>query len=519
MWKGDPNAAGTYNTETTLTPGKVNVNQFGKVMTLKTDGIIMAQPLYFKGLDLGSQGKHDVVIIATEHDSVYAFDDASTSGQPLWKRSLLGVGDTTAPDNFGGRTALGGEVGITGTPVIDPQTQRLYVVATVQKPDGTVQQWLHSLSLVDGSDAGAGAVQVQATVPGDGRGSVNGQIAFDPRLQNQRAGLLLRNGTLFIAWGSFSDFPPYHGWLMAYDPATLQQLGVFNTTTQYIAVDPGADHGGGGSIWQGGAAISADSDGYLYVVGSDGSFNADSGGNDYGDTVMKIQFANGKFQVVDWFTPHNQECINRTDIEIGSGGVAVLPTTNGKKLSAAISKEGRFFLLDRDNLGHYNSAGDSQIPQSFMVGAFECNDGITADQTEGPTWNRLYGNASYWNGNLYMAMSNGHARQYQFTNSGLLNTAPERESTNTFGNRGGNSVVSANGTTNAIVWIYEKSVSGVAILHAYDANNIGNELWNSNQNTARDGMGTGISFGTPVVADGHVFAPYDRNVAIYSLLQ
>jgi hypothetical protein len=519
MWKGDPNGAGTYDTETNLTPDKVNVNQFGRVATFKADGIVMAQPLYFKNLDMGSQGMHDVVIVATEHDSVYAFDDASTSGQPLWKRSLLATGDATAPDNFGGRTTLGGEVGITGTPVIDPNTQRLYVVTTVQRPDGTVQQWLHCISLVDGSDAGTGAVQIQASVSGDGRGSVNGQIAFDPRLQNQRAGLLMQAGTLFVAWGSFSDWPPYHGWLMAYDPATLQQLGVFNTATQYLAVDPGADHGGGAAIWQGGAAISVDSDGYLYVIGADGSFNADSGGNDYGDTVLKLQFANGKFQVVDWFTPHNQACINFTDVEIGSGGVAMLPVTNGQKLAAAISKEGRFFLLNRANLGHYNSAGDSQIPQSFMVGAFECTDNTTSDQTEGPTWNRLYGNASYWNGNLYMAMSNGPARQYQFTNGGLLNTVPAGESTNTFGQRGGNSVVSANGTSNGIVWIYEKSASGVAILHAYDANNISKELWNSNQNAERDGMGTGISFGTPVVADGQVFASYDSNVAVYSLLQ
>jgi len=519
MWKGNSNGAGTYDTETRLTPEKVNVNTFGKLASFQTDGVIMAQPLYFKDLDMGSTGVHDVIIVATENDTVYAFDESSTSGDPLWKRSLLGAGEHPGVDNFGGRTALGGTVGITGTPVIDPSTKRLYVVATVQKTDGTAQQWLHCISLVDGSDAGAGAVQIQASVPGDGRASVNGQIAFDPVTQNQRAGLLLHNGVVFVAWGSFSDYPPYHGWLMAYDATSLQQLGVFNTTTQYIAIDPGADHGGGGAIWQGGAAVSVDSDGYLYVVGADGSFNADSGGNDYGDTVMKLQFVNGKFQVVDWFTPHNQECINRTDIEIGSGGVAMLPITNGQKLAAVISKEGRFFLLNRDNLGHYNSAGNSQIPQSFMVGAFECSDGITSDQTEGTTWNRLYGNVSYWNGNVYMAMSNGHARQYAFSN-GLLNSAPVAESTNNFGSRGGSSVVSANGTSNAIVWIYEKSGNGgPGILHAYDATNISHELWNSDQNQTRDGMSTGISFGTPVVADGKVLAAYSRTVAVYGLLQ
>jgi hypothetical protein len=517
MWKADPSGAGTYASETHLKPLNVNVSQFGRIATFPTDGIIMAQPLYFKSLDMGSRGIHDVVLVATEHDSLYAFDIASPSAQPLWKRSLLGSGDTTAPDNFGGRTTLGGEVGITGTPVIDATTKRLYVVATVQKSDGSVQQWLHSINIIDGTDAGAGAVRIQASVAGDGRGSVNGQISFDERLQNQRAGLLLSGGIVYVAWGSFSDWPPYHGWLMAYDPNRLQQLGVFNTATQYVAVDPGADHGGGAAIWQAGAAISVDGDGSLYAVAADGTFNADSGGPDYGDTVLKMRFADGKFQVVDWFTPHNQACINAADVEIGSGGVALLPTTGGKRLAAVISKEGRLFLLDRDNLGHYNPSGDSQIPQSILIGAQQCTDGISSDLTEGPSWNRLYGNASFWNGNLYLAMSNGHARQYAFSN-GSLNPAPAGESSSSYGQRGGNTVVSANGPQDGIVWAYEKSASGAGILHAYDATNISHELWNTTMNTARDGMSTGTGFATPVVADGKILAVYDRVLAVYGLL-
>lgn len=520
MWKGAENGAGTYSTETKLTPDLVNVSGFGKLANFSVDGVVMAQPLYFKQLDMGAKGTHDVIFVATENDSVYAFDPADSSGQPLWQRSLLGADEHPGIDNFGGRTALGGTVGITGTPAIDPSGKRLYVVATVQKPDGSAHQWLHSLNLVDGTDAGAGQIEIEASVAGDGRGTVNGQIAFNPLTQNQRAGLLLHDGVLYIAWGSFSDYQPYHGWLMAYDPATLKQLGMLNTTPQYLAADTGADHGAGGAIWQAGAALSADSDGYLYAVGSDGSFNIDKGGSDYGDTVMKMKFADGKFQVADWFTPSNQACINSGDIEIGSGGVAILPTINGQKLAAVISKEGRLFILNRDNLGHYNEAGDSQIPQSFMVGAYECDISLTAAETEGTTWNRLYGNVSYWNGNLYMAMSNGTARQYAFANGGVPSATPVAESVNAFGSRGGGSVVSSNSNNSAIVWIYEKSGNGGhGILHAYDATNISHELWNSDQNRTRDGMGTGISFGIPVIADGKVIAAHSRSVAVYGPLQ
>lgn len=519
MWKGDSSASGTYATESVLTPAKVNVSTFGKVALFQADGLVIAQPLFYENLDMGAAGDHDVIFVASEHDTVFAFGASGKSTQPLWKRSLLGPGDKTGVDDFGGRTTLGGEVGITGTPVIDPAKKVLYLVATVLKTDGTTHQYLHSLNLADGTDAGAGSVEIQASVPGDGEGSVNGQIAFDPFRQNQRAGLLLNNGVLFIAWGSFSDFPPYHGWVMAYDPTSLKQLGVFITASQYLAVDPGADHGGGAAIWQGGAAISADSSGYLYVVGADGTFTANTGGSDYGDTVMKLQFSNGQFTVADWFTPHNQECINVTDIEIGSGGVAILPAMNGSNYAAVISKEGRFFLLDRGNLGHYNPTADTQIPQTFMVGSFECLPGITSVQTEGTTWNRLYGNASYWNGNLYMAMANGPAKQYAFSNGSLSGTAVATAPT-TFGQRGGSSVVSANGTSNGITWIYEKSwPTGNGILHAYDATNIGTELWNSDQNRPRDGMNTGVSFGTPVVANGKVLAPYENFVIAYGPLQ
>jgi hypothetical protein len=270
---------------------------------------------------------------------------------------------------------------------------------------------------------------------------------------------------------------------MAFDPSTLQLLAAFRPTPDYQSTDAAqgpADYGGGGSFWQGGAAPAVDADGNIFVNSADGSFNADQGGNNYGDTLLKLHYTGSSFKVLDWFTPANAACIDLHDLELGSGGVVLLPTdfTNGVKLAAAFSKEGRLFLVNRDTLGHYNSGGDTQIAQEFMIGNYTCSDSITTDVAEGSTWNRLYGNPSYWNGNLYAGASNLQLKQYQFQN-GLLNPTPVATAPSTFGLRGANTVVSANANQNAIVWAYEKSAAGQGILHAYDATDISHELWNT----------------------------------------
>ncbi len=524
MWKGDSSESGLYAAETTLTPANVNVNQFGRVASFQADGIVMAQPLFVSALDLGDGATHDVIIVATEHDSVYAIDAGNPGGGPLWERHYVdpASGVTTMADMFGGRTTLGGEVGITGTPYIDAATGVLYFVTAIAR-NGVPEQWLRALDVRTGKDFGPGSVQITASVPGDGKGSVNGQIAFDPSNQNQRPGLTKVNGAILAGWGSFSDWGVYHGWLMAFDPSTLQQIAVFNPTTQAQSIDSASgpsDYGGGGAFWQGGAAPAVDGDGNIYLNAADGSFNADQGGNNYGDSLLKLKLSGNSFQVVDSFTPSNAACIDLHDLELGSGGVALLPTdfTNGRKLAAAYSKEGRLFLVNTDTLGKFNAGGDNQIPQEFMVGANTCSDAITADVAEGPTWNRLYGNASYWNGNLYAAASNMQLKQYQFQD-GLLNPTPVATSPSAYGLRGGNTVVSANGNQNGIVWAYEKSVSGQGILHAYDATSVASELWNSNMGGDRDAMGTGIGFGVPIVFGGRVIVAAANWVEIFGPLQ
>jgi hypothetical protein len=515
MWKGDLSGNGLYANESKLKPANVTPDTFGKVAEHPVDGMILAQPLYVSGLDMGAKGTHDVVIVATEHGSLYAFDAADATSGPLWARHFAVSGAVPAPDNFGGRTTIGGEIAITGTPVIDPSTGALYVVTMLQA-NGTIEQRLRAVDIRTGADFAGGNVAIQASSPGDGVGSQNGQIAFDPTIQNQRAGLILHDGAVIVAWGSFSDWGVYHGWLMAYDAATLQQRATFLPTPDHQADDPAfgpADHGGGGSVWQAGAIPSVDSAGNIYVVAADGSFNADQNGHNYGDSVLKLRLVGNSFQVVDWFTPANQACLDVADLEIGSGGVTLLP---GSARGVTVNKEGRVYLLNLDSLGKYNPAGDTQIPQQFLAGANSCYDGIGSAHAEGTDWNRLYGNPSYWNGNLYLAPSNATLRQYKY--SGTLNPTPAAQSPSITGQRGGQTVVSAQGNQDAIVWMYEKSNNGTAVLHAYDATDISRELWNSNMNP-RDLMGTGISFGTPIVADGRVITAFDKAVVIYSLLQ
>jgi hypothetical protein len=524
MWKGDSSETGLYSNENTLTAANVNASQFGKWGSFVADGIVMGQPLYVSQLDMGTAGTHNVIIFATENDSVYAIDADNPTAPALWQRQYVDPanGVTTMPDNFGGRTTLGGQVGITGTPYIDITTGAVYFVTTLSR-NGVPEQWLRALDIHTGNDFGPGSVKIQASYPGDGKSSVNGQIAFDPSIQNQRAGLTKANGALIVAWGSFSDWGVYHGWLMAFDPATLNLLAVFNPTPQAQAVDAAngpADHGGGGAFWQGGAAPAVDANGNIYINAADGSFNADQGGNNYGDTMLKLQFTGTSFQIVDWFTPSDAACIDLHDLELGSAGVALLPTdfTNGSKFAVSYSKEGRLFVVNTATMGNYNAGGDNQIPQEFMVGANTCSDAITGDVAEGPTWNRLYGTPAYWNGNLYAAASNSTLKQYQFQN-GLLNPTPTATSPTAYGLRGANSVVSANGTQNGIVWVNEKTAAGGGILHAYDATDVSKELWNSTMNSARDALGEGIGFATPVVADGRVIVTYDTNVGVFGLLQ
>ncbi len=515
-WKGSESGNALYSAGT-LTPQSVNSSGFGQLARYHVGGDIQAQPLYVSNLDMGSAGVHNVVIVATEHDDIAAFDGDGKVPQALWSRSYLGPGITIGTAIFGGRTSLGPEVGITGTPVIDPATGAMYFVTLIVE-NGSIEQWLRAVDVRTGMDFGPGSVKVQAIVPGDGPGSKNGQISFDPSVQNQRTGLALAGEQVLIAWGSFSDMGIYRGWVMAYDAKTLKRTAVFSPATQYQAQDAAngaADHGGGGAFWAAGAAPSIDSAGNIYVIAADGSFNANAGGQNYGDSVLKLKLSNGSFQLVDYYTPANYACLDTADLEIGSGGLLLLPSGAGAGQPLAItgSKEGRLYLLNTSNLGKFDSA-DAQIPQQFLVGNKACQPGQGAAGADDPGWERLYGNATYWNGSVYLAPSNTDLRQYRFS-GGILSTTPASRSVTTFLNRGANTVVSANGSADAIVWAETKDAKSAMGLHAYDANNVSHELWNNYMGT--NVLYPGVRFATPVVVDNKVIAAGKNDVFIYGL--
>ncbi len=513
-YKYDNSRVGLNDKETTLKLSNVNASAFGKLMTLNVDGMVFAQPLYVSQLDLGPKGVHNVLYIVTEHDSVYAFDADAKSATPLWQVSFLDAanGITSVPNanvnDPGGRTALGPEVGITGTPVIDRATNTLYVSAMTME-NGTAVHKLHALDLVSGQEKFSGPRLITATVPGTGWGSANGNITFLALRQNQRAGLLLSQGVVYVAFGAFSDVEPYHGWIFAYDAQTLQLMGTFMAT-------PTTE---GGSIWAGGAAPAADDLGDIYVMTADGEFNANVGGSEYGDTMLRLSLAKGNFVVKDWFTPYNQDCLNSDDLDLGAAGPALLPDGfSTRKLVAGGSKEGRVYLVDRDHMGHYLPSADTQILNSVLINPIACDladPQFTSPQAANTL--RIYGTVGYFNGNVYVATANGNLKAYKVQNDQLVLGS---QSTTSFMSRGPIPVVTANGTSDAIVWIAERRTdTGQAILHAYQASDISDELYNSNQMGSRDALGNGTPFTVPLVINGRAYVAAQKQVAIFGLLK
>jgi hypothetical protein len=488
--------------ETVLTPANVNVNQFGKRFSQSVSGYVHAQPLYLPNVTIPGKGTHNVVYVVTEHDSVYAFDADNNSGanaSALWQTSFINPaqGITTVSSGDVGCTDLVPEIGITSTPVINPTTGTMYVVAKT-KEHGAVVQRLHALDVTTGAEKFGGPVVIQASVQGNGDGSNNNLVTFDPLREHQRAGLLLMNGNVYISWASHCDNGPYHGWVMAYGGMTLKQTAVWNATP----------NGGLGGIWQSGTGVAGDS-ASVYVATGNGTFDADSGGTSYGDTIVKLSPPKSKvLKVVDYFTPFDQDNLNQSDADLGSGGVLLLPDQGvnapHRRLLVEAGKEGTIYLVDRDQMGHFNSSNNGQIVQSLNTAV----GGMWAT----PAW---------WNGRVYFGGSGDFLRLFTFTKStGLLSPGSISESPTFFGFPGTTPSISANGTKNGIVWALQTDNfdSGPAILHAYDARDVSKELYNSGQNATRDGAGPAVKFTVPTVANGKVYVPAVNRLTVYGLL-
>ena len=481
--------------ETLLTPRNVNQQQFGRLFTLKVDGDVYAQPLFLPGVEIPGKGRHDVLFVATEHDSVYAFDAYGNPSTPLWKANFLTDGATTIPEDDVACYFIRPEVGITSTPVIDLKTGTLYVLARTKKmhlvSSNEYYQQLHALAITNGVEKFGGPVEIQATVKGKGDGSSGGNVAFDPLRENPRAALLLSKGMVYLSWASSCDVGPYHGWVMAYDAQTLKQKAVFNDS-------PDADDGG---IWESDTGIAADEAGNVYAATGNGRFSAAKGGRDFGDSLVKLSGSN--LQVVDYFTPYNADHLNIADDDLGSGGPMLLPAQTGEHAHLVVvgGKAPLLYLIDRDRMGHFQPDSNSHAVQTI------------------PTRGGIYGSAAYWNHHVYLLSDADALRDYELKGGKL-----EFKAASSFALRdhAATPAVSANGEHDGIVWVVSSkgwnSPDRTAVLHAADASDIAHELYNSEQNPGRDRAGLALRFNVPTIASGHVYVGAKREVDVYGLL-
>jgi len=509
-FKNDISRTGQYLTETTLTPANVNSTSFGLLRNLMVDGKVDAQPLFLSQLTVGGAA-HNVVFVATEHGSVYAFD-ADTGGAPLWRTSLIGAGETASGNHGCGQVTP--EIGITSTPVIDRTAGphgTIYVVAMSFDSGAKYHQRIHALDVSTGAELLNGPTEITATFPITGG---SGTIAFDPGQHAARAALLIANGQVYTSWTSHCDAAPYSGWVIAFFQSDLSRGAVGN-----VAPNSGlAQSGGNGfsingpAIWMSGAGPGADAAGNIYFLTGNGRFETGMNSNgypvqgDYGNSFVKMATAGPNTAIADYFTMSNEIAESQADQDLGSGGALLLPdlmdsTNTVKHLVVGAGKDAIIYVLDRDNMGKFNSASNN-----------------IWQQVNGALGGEIRSSPAYFNGNLYFGPSGGKLKAFSVTNA-KVSAAPTSQSASSFVYPGTSPIVSANGTTNAIVWTYENSTTAGAVLHAYDATNLANELYNSAQATgSRDQFGTGNKFITPTVAGGKVFAGTTNSVGVFGLL-
>jgi chitodextrinase len=482
--------------ETVLTPANVNSSTFGKLSSVPLDGQALAQPLYAENVVIPGQGTHNVVYVATEHDSVYAYDADGRSSTPLWKDSFLGAGITTVPAGDTGECCdIAPEIGITSTPVIDRSTNTIYVVAKTKEGANTYVQRLHALDITTGAEKFGGPVVIQASVPGTGAGSSGGRVPFDSLHENQRTGLLLLNGKLYFGFSSHGDIQPYHGWILGYDATTLQQTLAFCLTP---------DQEGAG-VWMSGGGIATDSTGSLYYISGDGEFD---GTKEWGDSYIRMSTTG---TVQDYFTPFNQDALNAGNHDLGAGEGLLLPDQAGAHAHEMVSagKDGTIYLVDRDNMGHYSTTTNNivqTLPNIFPNGNPEPGN-FTAPV--------------YLDGYVFFGPLADNLQGFKLTN-GLLSTSAALRSAAIFPDRGASMAGSANGSSNSILWAVQRNGASAGVLYAYDpdgsTNGVLSQLYNSSQAGSRDTLDVAAKFNPPVVANGHVYVAGVNALTIYGLL-
>jgi len=501
-------------TESVLTTANVTSATFGLLMKLPVDGKVDAQALVVSGYTING-ASHNVLLVATENDSVYAFD--ADSGVILWQVSLLGTGETASDDrNCGQVSPL---IGVTATPVIDRAAGTVFLVAMSKNTaSGTYYQRLHALNLATGAEQANSPTLISASVPATGSPmAVGGQVVFDAAQYKERSALLLANGTLYLSWASHCDYTPYTGWIMAYDETSLAQTAVFND-------EPSADNGGepgDGAFWNSNSGPSADAAGNIYAMVGNGIFDTTltAGGfpvgNDYGNAILKLSPAGSGLGVLDYFTMYNTVSESAGDSDLGSGGLMLLPdqldaTNTTRHLAVGAGKDHNIYLVDRDNMGKFVPGAQSNSYAYEVFNPFPANSPGGCNGIAG-----VFGAPVYFNGVVYYDAGGDAIRAFPLANA-LMPTAAASQSTHAFCYPGATLAISANGTANGILWAVENS----GVLHAYDATNLATELYNSTQAAAsRDAFGTGSKFTPPTVANGKVYvATQGSLIAVFGLL-
>jgi hypothetical protein len=493
-YKNDASRSGQNLSESALTLSTVAPSTFGLLRVLPVDGRVDAQPLYLSQLGF-SAGSFNAVFVATEHDSVYAFD--SDSGAILWHVSLLGTGET--PSDTRGCNQVSPEIGVTSTPVIDRSAGAhgvLYVVAMSVDAASNYHQRLHALDVTTGAEVSGGPIEVAATFPANGTTS-----AFDAKAYEERAALLLVNGTIYTSWTSHCDNTPYAGWIIAYAQSSLTRVAVLNVA---------ANSSRGPAIWMAGGGPAVDSAGNIYLLTANGAFETtmDAQGfpsnRDFGNSFLKISSASAGLNVLDYFTMSNEVAESNADQDLGSGGEMLLPdlkdsTNTFRHLMVGAGKDGNIYVVDRDSMGKFNSNTNNnyQTLNNVLPGG-------------------IWSTPAYFNGTVYYGDVSGTLKAFSISSARLVAT-PQSQSATQFTYPGTAPSVSAAGASNGIVWAHENA--NPAVLHAYDAANLAHELYNSNQASAnRDHFGAGNKFITPMIADGKVFVGTTNSVAVFGLL-
>ena len=507
-YKNDNARTGANNTETVLTLSNVASASFGKLRFLSTDGKVDAQPLYLSALTVGG-ATHNVVFVATENDSVYAFD--ADSGALLWHVSVLPAGETVSDLPTYGCDQTSPTIGITATPVIDRGAGAhgvMYLVAMSKANSSpTYHHRVHALDVTTGAEVSNGPVDIAATYPSSG-----GTATFDPAQYQERAALLLSKGTIYTSFTSHCDVPPYSGWIIAYNQTTLARTAVLNVAPNSGGVGP--------AIWMSGGGPAADAAGSVYLLTANGAFETalDANGfpnhQDYGNSFLKLSNTGGTLSVVDYFTMFNEVAESSGDIDLGSGGAMLLPdlTDAGgtlRRLAVGAGKDGNIYVVNRDSMGKFNATGNNIWQQLTHV----IGDGTgTGSGTSGGVWST----PAYFNGTVYYGPTGSGLCAFRIT-SARLSASPSSLSAVGFVHPGTSPAVSANGSSNGIVWAHQNT--SPAVLYAFDGANLGRKLYDSSQAAnGRDQFGAGNKFITPMIADGKVFVGTQTGVAVFGLL-